>query len=73
MSSVVVNITVGDKVFTCRASWTVEKTKKNIRDKYGIAHGGLECDGVAMGDEETLNGGGSYSFVGGVSSSGEFL
>ena len=73
MATVVVNITVGDKVFKCPASWTVEKVEKKIRVKFLIGGGGLERDGIAMDDEETLNGGGSYSFVGGVSSSGEFL
>jgi len=51
----------------------VEKAKKNIREEFLISGGGLKSDGIAMDDEETLNGGGLYSFVGGVSSSGEFL
>jgi len=67
-----VEISVGDKVFTCVASWTVGKAEKKIRGEFLINGGGLKQDGVAMDDEDTFESGGTFSFVGGVSS-GEFL
>ena len=67
-----VEISVGDEVFTCPASWTVDEAKKEIRDSYNISGGRIELKGIAMRSTDTLNISGSFSFVGGVSSSGEF-
>ena len=67
-----VEISVGDKVFKCPDSWTVDEAKKEIRGEFLISGGGLKRDGIAMKSTDTLNSGGSFSFVGGVSSLGEF-
>ena len=67
-----VEISVGDKVFKCLAAWTVVKVEKKIRGEFLINGGGLRRNEIAMDDEDTLETGGPFSFVGGVSSLGEF-
>jgi hypothetical protein len=67
-----VEISVGDEVFTCPTSWTVEEAKKEIRDSYTITGGRIVLNGIATKSTDALNSDGSFSFVGGVFPSGEF-